>query len=140
MRHRHEGEIQQLHDELGIRTDEALQVKTGRDELVTKHEAEVEEFTSKISDKNSTVESLEQAINIEKASNQELERQLFQLRENCVALGSELDAAKVPSKSNEAEINSLKIRMGQLNELANTHIQRGATIVKRYELGDLVSR
>ena len=84
------------------------------------------------------MESLEQTINLEKSSNQELERQIIQLRENCVALGSQLDAAKVPSELNAVEVNSLKIRIDELNELANTHIQRGATIVKRYELGDLV--
>lgn len=91
----------------------------------------------KLSDKCLAMEGLEQTINLEKSSNRDLERQLNQFRENCVALRSQLDAATDPSESHEAEMNSLKTRINELNELANMEIQRGATIVKRYERGDL---
>ncbi|KLO18020.1 hypothetical protein SCHPADRAFT_133827 [Schizopora paradoxa] len=139
IRCKHEGEVKQHHDELGALIGEVHQLKSDRDELITKHEAEVKELDANLFDKNLAVESLEQAINLEKASNQELERQVIQLQENCVALGSQLDAAKAPSELNAVEVNSLKIRIDELNDLANTHIKRGATIVKRYELGDLTS-
>ncbi len=76
VRLKHEGEMEGLRDELGLRIGEVNSLRAECAEMATNYEARVKELTSKNLDKNLITESLEQDIKLKRASNQELERQL----------------------------------------------------------------